>query len=126
MSSLKPEGKLILNDVVVHKTLVIRPVHQELRRELNEYNWNGSILSSTQPNRSVETFPPAEEPADRQADSGASGGAGGLQSVKDASRRVASVFGVENPHDIDRRARTVFPAAFLVINVLYWLYYLFL
>ncbi|XP_040031531.2 gamma-aminobutyric acid receptor subunit pi isoform X2 [Gasterosteus aculeatus] len=120
---------------VKHHT--IEDLHRELRRELNEYNWNGSILSSTQPNRSVETFPPAEEPADRQADSGArsdagaeepasSGGAGGLQSVKDASRRVASVFVVENPHDIDRRARTVFPAAFLVINVLYWLYYLFL
>jgi len=49
-----------------------------------------------------------------------------VQSVKQASRRVAHVFSVENPHNIDRHSRTVFPAAFLVVNVLYWLYYLFL
>lgn len=50
----------------------------------------------------------------------------GLSSVKDASRRAVSVFIVENPHNIDRHARTVFPTAFLVVNILYWLYYLFL
>ncbi|KAL6117918.1 uncharacterized protein ACO6RY_15612 [Pungitius sinensis] len=119
---------------VKHHT--IEDLHRELRRELNEYNGNGSILSSTQPNRPVETSSPAEEPAERQADSEARinaadqepalGRVGGLRSVKDASRRAASVFVVENPYEIDRRARTVFPAAFLIVNVLYWLYYLFL
>uniref|UniRef100_A0A3P8SU86 Gamma-aminobutyric acid receptor subunit pi n=1 Tax=Amphiprion percula TaxID=161767 RepID=A0A3P8SU86_AMPPE len=50
----------------------------------------------------------------------------GLSSVKNASRRAASVFTVENPHNIDRHARTVFPTAFLFVNILYWLYYLML
>lgn len=50
----------------------------------------------------------------------------GLSSVKKASRRAASVFTVENPHNIDRHARTLFPMAFLFVNILYWLYYLFL
>ncbi|XP_037316048.2 gamma-aminobutyric acid receptor subunit pi [Pungitius pungitius] len=122
---------------VKHHT--IEDLHRELRRELNGYNGNGSILSSTQPDRSAATSPPAEEPVERQADSEAriraghrepasgSGRVGGLRAATtDASRRAASVFAVENPYEIDRRARTVFPAAFLVVNVLYWLYYLFL
>lgn len=46
--------------------------------------------------------------------------------MKKASRRAVSVFTVENPHNIDCHARTLFPMAFLVVNILYWLYYLFL
>uniref|UniRef100_A0A8C4YX52 Gamma-aminobutyric acid type A receptor subunit pi n=1 Tax=Gadus morhua TaxID=8049 RepID=A0A8C4YX52_GADMO len=38
--------------------------------------------------------------------------------------RWRHVFSVENPHNIDRHARSVFPLAFLFVNVLYWLYYL--
>ena len=49
-----------------------------------------------------------------------------LRSVRQASRTVLHVFSVENPHNIDRHSRSVFPLAFLFINVLYWLYYLFL
>uniref|UniRef100_A0A668ANS3 Gamma-aminobutyric acid receptor subunit pi n=1 Tax=Myripristis murdjan TaxID=586833 RepID=A0A668ANS3_9TELE len=78
----------------------------------------------------------AEEPVDQSAKSDAksktgskekmSGTGCSLSLVKDASRRAASVFIVENPHNIDRHARTVFPIAFLFVNILYWLYYLFL
>uniref|UniRef100_A0A674E1C8 Gamma-aminobutyric acid receptor subunit pi n=1 Tax=Salmo trutta TaxID=8032 RepID=A0A674E1C8_SALTR len=50
----------------------------------------------------------------------------GLTSVKNAVRRAVSVFSVENPHNIDRHARTVFPLTFLAVNVFYWLYYLFI
>ena len=49
-----------------------------------------------------------------------------VASVRQASRTVARVFSVENPHNIDRHSRSVFPLAFLFVNVLYWLYYLFL
>lgn len=107
---------------------------QELLRELCKSNGNGSIPinSSSQPNQSVEVGSTAEEPVNSDIKSHAtakekvqSQGCG-LSSVKEASRRAASVFIVENPHNIDRRARTVFPTAFLFVNILYWLYYLFL
>uniref|UniRef100_A0A8C6WMR3 Gamma-aminobutyric acid receptor subunit pi n=1 Tax=Neogobius melanostomus TaxID=47308 RepID=A0A8C6WMR3_9GOBI len=48
----------------------------------------------------------------------------GLSTVKDAYGRAAAVFIVENPHNIDRHARTAFPIAFFFVNILYWLYYL--
>ncbi|XP_034399361.1 gamma-aminobutyric acid receptor subunit pi [Cyclopterus lumpus] len=116
----------------------IEDLHRELQREFNEANGNASIpmVRSIQPSRSVEIGSTAEEPAEQSASNDTRNNAGalekvsgqgcGLSSVKDASRRVASVFTVENPHDIDRRARTVFPTAFLFVNILYWLYYLFL
>lgn len=109
-------------------------IHQELLREFSESNGNGStpIVSSTQPNQSLEMGSTAEqsvtsnnknhaEPKDKAPEQGC-----GLSSVKDASRRAASVFIVKNPHNIDRHARTVFPTAFLFVNILYWIYYLFL
>ncbi|TNN36128.1 Gamma-aminobutyric acid receptor subunit pi [Liparis tanakae] len=101
----------------------------DLQRELNEVNGNGSahMLRSIQPSRSAAdagTAAGALEKALGRRDAGCCGR--GLSSVKDASRRVAAVFTVENPYDIDRRARSVFPTAFLFVNVLYWLYYLFL
>uniref|UniRef100_A0A4W6CK28 Gamma-aminobutyric acid receptor subunit pi n=2 Tax=Lates calcarifer TaxID=8187 RepID=A0A4W6CK28_LATCA len=119
-----------------HQT--VEDLHRDLLRELNESNGNGSIpiISSTQPNQSVEIGSTAEEPMEQSANSDTKNHAGskekmpgqgcGLSSVKDASRRAASVFIVENPHNIDRHARTVFPTAFLFVNILYWLYYLFL
>ncbi|XP_029917179.1 gamma-aminobutyric acid receptor subunit pi [Myripristis murdjan] len=119
-----------------HQT--IEELHRELLREFNESNGNGSIpmVSSSQPNQSVEIGSTAEEPVDQSAKSDAksktgskekmSGTGCSLSLVKDASRRAASVFIVENPHNIDRHARTVFPIAFLFVNILYWLYYLFL
>uniref|UniRef100_A0A8D0CS91 Gamma-aminobutyric acid receptor subunit pi n=1 Tax=Sander lucioperca TaxID=283035 RepID=A0A8D0CS91_SANLU len=85
---------------------------------------------------SVEIGSPAEELTEQSANSATrnnvvskekvSGQGCSLSSVKDVSRRAASAFTVENPHNIDRRARTVFPTAFLFVNILYWLYYLFL
>uniref|UniRef100_A0A087XHH2 Gamma-aminobutyric acid type A receptor subunit pi n=1 Tax=Poecilia formosa TaxID=48698 RepID=A0A087XHH2_POEFO len=104
-----------------------------------ESNGNGlvPIVNSSQPNQSVEVgTTTAEEPAEEPAKSDAKNHAAstekaqsqgcGLSSVKDASRRAAAVFIVENPHNIDRHARTAFPTAFLFVNILYWLYYLFL
>lgn len=108
-------------------------------KEFNEANGNGSlpVVTSTQPNQSVEVESTAEEPSKQAAaDSDTRNSAEskenmpkqgcGLSSVKSASRRAAAVFTVENPHNIDCHARTVFPMAFLVVNILYWLYYLFL
>uniref|UniRef100_A0A8C3AUZ1 Gamma-aminobutyric acid receptor subunit pi n=1 Tax=Cyclopterus lumpus TaxID=8103 RepID=A0A8C3AUZ1_CYCLU len=84
----------------------------------------------TMQHHTIEDLHRVRETNDTRNNAGAlekvSGQGCGLSSVKDASRRVASVFTVENPHDIDRRARTVFPTAFLFVNILYWLYYLFL
>uniref|UniRef100_A0A3B4ZVX7 Gamma-aminobutyric acid receptor subunit pi n=1 Tax=Stegastes partitus TaxID=144197 RepID=A0A3B4ZVX7_9TELE len=97
---------------------------EDLQR-FSESNGNGSIpiVDST-----------ADEAAEQSVDSDPKIHAGskekvqsqgcGLSSVKKASRRAASVFVVENPHNIDRHARTVFPTAFLFVNILYWLYYL--
>uniref|UniRef100_A0A3Q2UBB7 Gamma-aminobutyric acid receptor subunit pi n=1 Tax=Fundulus heteroclitus TaxID=8078 RepID=A0A3Q2UBB7_FUNHE len=89
-----------------------------------------------QPTQSVDVGSTAEEPTEGPANSDVKNHAAstekapsqgcGLSSVKDASRRAAAVFVVENPHNIDSHARTVFPAAFLFVNILYWLYYLFL
>ncbi|XP_020485391.2 gamma-aminobutyric acid receptor subunit pi [Labrus bergylta] len=116
----------------------IEDLYRELLKELNESNGNGSIpvVTSTQPNQSVEIASTAEEPAVQSVNTDtksnealkekAPGRGCTLSSVKSASRRAASIFTVENPHNIDRHARTVFPTAFLFVNILYWLYYLFL
>ncbi|XP_012707230.1 gamma-aminobutyric acid receptor subunit pi [Fundulus heteroclitus] len=119
-----------------HQTIV--DLHRELLREFAESNGNGvvPIVSSSQPTQSVDVGSTAEEPTEGPANSDVKNHAAstekapsqgcGLSSVKDASRRAAAVFVVENPHNIDSHARTVFPAAFLFVNILYWLYYLFL
>lgn len=107
-------------------------------RDFNESNGNGSlpIVTSTQPNQSMEIGSTAGEPKEQTANRDTGNSAEikeskavqgcGLSSVKIASRKAASVFTVENPHNIDCHARTVFPMAFLFVNILYWLYYLFL
>ncbi|XP_032367683.1 gamma-aminobutyric acid receptor subunit pi [Etheostoma spectabile] len=116
----------------------IEDVYRDLLREFCESNGNGSIpiVGSNQPNQSVEVGSTAEELTEQSANSTTrndvlskekvSGQGCSLSSVKDMSRRAASTFTVENPHNIDRHARTVFPTAFLFVNILYWLYYLFL
>ncbi|CAJ1058209.1 gamma-aminobutyric acid receptor subunit pi [Xyrichtys novacula] len=116
----------------------IEELHRELLKELHESSGNGSIpiVTSTQPKQSVEVDSTVEEPTEQSANSDTKNNEGlkdktpdqgcTLSSVKGASRRAASVFTVENPHNIDRHARTVFPTAFLFVNILYWLYYLFL
>lgn len=112
--------------------------YQELMRDFNESNGNGPIpiVTSTQPNQSVQIGSTAEEPTEQSANSDTRNSVGSkekvarqgcsLSTMKDASRRAVSVFTVENPHNIDRHARTAFPTAFLFVNILYWLYYLFL
>ncbi|KAM3867273.1 gamma-aminobutyric acid receptor subunit pi [Diretmus argenteus] len=115
----------------------IEDLHRDLLREFNESNGNGSIpmVSSSQQNQSVVIGSTAEEPLDQSVNSDTKsnaeskempGNGCGLSLVKDVSRRATSVFIVENPHNIDRHSRTVFPIAFLFVNILYWLYYLFL
>ncbi|KAK2903926.1 gamma-aminobutyric acid receptor subunit pi [Channa argus] len=115
-----------------HQTL--EDLHRELLKEFSESNGNGSfpVLGSTKLNQSVEMGSSAEqsmtsnnknhtESKENTPEKGCS-----LSAVKNVSRRAASVFIVKNPHNIDRHARTVFPATFLFINILYWLYYLLL
>ena len=107
-------------------------VCQDLLREFHDSNGNGSIpmVMSNQPNQPVGLEPVQEEQVDQlvtraslEAEKRSSQGCG-LASFKEASHRAASVFSVQNPHTIDSRARTLFPLAFLVVNILYWLYYL--
>ncbi|KAM6977442.1 gamma-aminobutyric acid receptor subunit pi [Aplochiton taeniatus] len=115
-----------------HQTL--EDVHRDLLREFHSSNGNGSmpLVGTSQPNRPVEISPSPEEAVDQSMASEEGPkqrrlcGGSGLSSVKKASRRAAHVFSVENPHNIDRHARTLFPLAFLFVNILYWLYYLFL
>ncbi|KAK5865068.1 hypothetical protein PBY51_016262 [Eleginops maclovinus] len=116
----------------------VEDLHRELLRDFNESNGNGSfpIVSSTRPKQAVGMSSTAEEPMEQAANCDTRNRAGakeklsgqgcGLSSVRNASRRAAAAFTVENPHDIDRHARTAFPMAFLCVNILYWLYYLFL
>ncbi|KAM9834187.1 gamma-aminobutyric acid receptor subunit pi [Syngnathus acus] len=118
-----------------HQT--IEDLHRDLVREFNESSGNGSIpvVSSTQPKDPVKVSSADEEPTEQSSnsDTKATGepkqekkGQGcSLSSVKNASKKAVSIFIVENPHNIDRHARTVFPMAFLFVNILYWLYYLF-
>ncbi|KAL0973820.1 hypothetical protein UPYG_G00211630 [Umbra pygmaea] len=111
-----------------HQTL--GDIHRELLREFEDTNGTGSMpmVSSSQPN----TVQP--DPADQLVTSiseaepteKTQGKSCCLTSVKNASQRAVSLFNIENPHNIDRHSRTVFPIAFLVVNVLYWLYYLFI
>ncbi|KAK7922564.1 hypothetical protein WMY93_009466 [Mugilogobius chulae] len=118
-----------------HQT--IEEIHRELLRELHESKGNGAlpIVSSTQPNQQPEVGSTAQdEPTEQSptqevvmngdAKETPKGQLCGLSTVKDASRRAAAIFVVENPHNIDRHARTVFPTAFFFVNILYWLYYL--
>ncbi|MGH0141903.1 UNVERIFIED_CONTAM: hypothetical protein FKN15_019946 [Acipenser sinensis] len=46
--------------------------------------------------------------------------------LKGKVQRILAFFHVENPHNIDRYSRMFFPLAFMLINVFYWIYYLFL
>uniref|UniRef100_A0A4W4E0R7 Neurotransmitter-gated ion-channel ligand-binding domain-containing protein n=1 Tax=Electrophorus electricus TaxID=8005 RepID=A0A4W4E0R7_ELEEL len=103
-------------------------------QRFNESNGNCSIqlvLSATPdkgppqdtqeeaPDQSVQSK--GEQPMGKQTSNGC-----GLSSVKRASRKAVSVMSVENPHNIDRHARTFFPVMFLLVNIFYWLYYLFI
>ncbi|XP_064181326.1 gamma-aminobutyric acid receptor subunit pi isoform X1 [Anguilla rostrata] len=115
-----------------HQT--IGDLQRELQKDLEESSGNGAIplVSSAHPRRPMELDP--AQPEDVGQSAGGRGGAvlrvqgkgRGLGSVKEASRKATAAFSVQNPHNIDRHARTVFPLAFLMVNILYWLYYLFL
>ncbi|KAI1898409.1 hypothetical protein AGOR_G00072040 [Albula goreensis] len=115
-----------------HQT--IGDVQRDLKKEFDESNGNGAIplVSSTHPGHLTELGPTQqEEMAQSSAIEGGPvvrphGKGCSLASFKEASRKAAGLFSVENPHNIDRHARTVFPLAFLIVNILYWLYYLFI
>ncbi|XP_066506032.1 gamma-aminobutyric acid receptor subunit pi [Hoplias malabaricus] len=117
-----------------HQTII--DVQRELLKEFEESNGNGSIqlVTSTTPNKVLS--PEAHEETteqcvrsegDEQREKKKKPGPGcGLSSVKQVSRRAVSMMSVENPHNIDRHSRTLFPVAFLLVNIFYWLYYLFI
>uniref|UniRef100_A0A8B9GZ49 Gamma-aminobutyric acid (GABA) A receptor, pi n=1 Tax=Astyanax mexicanus TaxID=7994 RepID=A0A8B9GZ49_ASTMX len=84
-----------------------------------------SLSKETQPETSEQSVQSVQSEGDEQTENKQGNGCG-LSSVKQASRRAASMMSVENPHNIDRHSRTLFPVAFLLVNILYWLYYLFI
>ncbi|KAJ8014953.1 hypothetical protein DPEC_G00021120 [Dallia pectoralis] len=111
-----------------HQTL--GDIHRELLREFEDSNGNGSMpmVGSSQLHQiqreptdqlvsSVSEADPTEEKPRKCCC---------LTVMKNTSRRAVSIFNVENPHNIDRHSRIVFPLAFLAVNVFYWLYYLFI
>ncbi|KAJ8254675.1 hypothetical protein GJAV_G00195930 [Gymnothorax javanicus] len=114
---------------VQHQT--IGDLQRGLQTDFEASNGNGSIprvssIHSTQ----LKEYDPA--PQEEVGQSGGSEGRAvvgrgqGLSTVKAMPRKAAGPFSVQNPHNIDRHARTVFPLSFLIVNVLYWLYYLFI
>ncbi|XP_018611885.2 gamma-aminobutyric acid receptor subunit pi [Scleropages formosus] len=115
-----------------HQT--ISDVQRDLQREFDESNTNGAIplVTSSHPSKLMEQSPKQEgvrsqSISSREEQGGTQPLKGcSLSSIKDISRKAKSIFSVENPHNIDRYARTVFPLSFFFVNVLYWLYYLFI
>ncbi|XP_045580946.1 gamma-aminobutyric acid receptor subunit pi [Salmo salar] len=117
-----------------HQT--VGDIHRELLQEFDNSKGNGTMhmVSSSQPNQVLELGSTQKDLVDQsrmsvseaEATEKKPGKGCGLTSVKNAARRAVSVFSVENPHNIDRHARTVFPLTFLAVNVFYWLYYLFI
>uniref|UniRef100_A0A8K9V8Q4 Gamma-aminobutyric acid receptor subunit pi n=1 Tax=Oncorhynchus mykiss TaxID=8022 RepID=A0A8K9V8Q4_ONCMY len=109
---------------------------QELLQEFDDSNGNGTmpVVSSSQPNQVLELGSTQKDLVDQSGTSVSEAEATekkpekgcGLTSFKNAARRALSVFNIENPHNIDRHARTMFPLTFLAVNVFYWLYYLFI
>ncbi|KAL6480148.1 hypothetical protein MHYP_G00111810 [Metynnis hypsauchen] len=108
--------------------------NQELLKDFDESNGNGSIqlVTSTTPNKGLnqeteeEMTDQSVQPEGAEQTEKKQGNRCGLSSVKQVSRRAVSMMSVENPHNIDRHARTLFPMAFLLVNIFYWLYYLFI
>nr|XP_028578012.1 gamma-aminobutyric acid receptor subunit pi isoform X1 [Podarcis muralis] len=45
--------------------------------------------------------------------------------LKNKMRRVVSYFTIQNPGNIEHYSRLLFPLCFLVVNLFYWVYYLF-
>ncbi|XP_030621410.1 gamma-aminobutyric acid receptor subunit pi [Chanos chanos] len=116
-----------------HKS--IGDVQRELLKELDESNGNGSIqlVHPTSPKKVQREESAQQETNDQsvtcegeESTEKKRGQGCGLSSVKEVSRRAVSLLSVENPHHIDRHARVLFPMAFLMVNILYWLYYLFI
>ncbi|XP_056117767.1 gamma-aminobutyric acid receptor subunit pi isoform X1 [Rhinichthys klamathensis goyatoka] len=112
-----------------HQTIV--DVQRELLREFEESNGTTHLVNSMSPKKmqtvdSTQQETPeqsvaceGDEAVDKTQEKGC-----GLSSVKQMSHRAASMMSVENPHNIDRHSRTLFPMAFLLVNIFYWLYYL--
>ncbi|XP_061091566.1 gamma-aminobutyric acid receptor subunit pi isoform X1 [Conger conger] len=115
---------------VQHQT--IADLQRDLRKEEAEGNGARPALSSTHSSQLMPLDHAQQEEGGQSADGeggavgGAQGKGRGLGSVREALRKAAAAFSVQNPHNIDRHARTIFPLSFLIINILYWLYYLFL
>ncbi|XP_016407860.1 gamma-aminobutyric acid receptor subunit pi [Sinocyclocheilus rhinocerous] len=112
-----------------HQTIV--DVQRELLKEFEESNGTTHLANSMSPKKmqteeSTQQETPEQsvtcegnEATDKKKEKGC-----GLSSVKQMSRRAASMMSVENPNNIDRNARVFFPMVFLLVNIFYWLYYL--
>ncbi|XP_051514770.1 gamma-aminobutyric acid receptor subunit pi-like [Myxocyprinus asiaticus] len=113
---------------VQHQTIV--DVQRELLKEFEESNGTTHLVNS--PKKMQTKASSQQETTDQsvtcegdcEGESKKQERECGLSFVKQISRRAASMMSVENPHNIDRHARTLFPMAFLLVNILYWLYYL--
>ncbi|TRY88819.1 hypothetical protein DNTS_015031 [Danionella cerebrum] len=110
-----------------HQTIL--DVQRELLREFEESN--GSTYLSKSPKKTQTEEPTRQEvPEQSVACEGnevveqTKVTGCGLDTVKEISRKAASIMTIENPHNIDRHSRILFPMAFLLVNILYWLYYL--
>ncbi|XP_064829291.1 LOW QUALITY PROTEIN: gamma-aminobutyric acid receptor subunit pi-like [Oncorhynchus masou masou] len=118
---------------VQHQT--VGDIHRELLQEFDDSSGNGTmpVVSSSQPNQVLELGSTQKDLVDQSGTSVSEAEATEKKpekwwpdAVEEMARRALSVFSVENPHNIDRHARTMFPLTFLAVNVFYWLYYLFI
>ncbi|XP_051715770.1 gamma-aminobutyric acid receptor subunit pi-like [Ctenopharyngodon idella] len=112
-----------------HQTIV--DVQRELLKEFEESNGTTHMVNSMSPKKlktedSTQQEMPEQsvacegnEAVDKKKEKVCS-----LSSVKQMSRRAASMMSIENPNNIDRHSRILFPMAFLLVNIFYWLYYL--
>ncbi|XP_058852166.1 gamma-aminobutyric acid receptor subunit pi isoform X1 [Acipenser ruthenus] len=118
---------------VQHFTL--QDVQRELRKDLEESNGTLPVISTSfaHPSKVVKRNYTQKDcvrvVTPGEVGSKAELGLGNGQffvALKGKVQRILAFFHVENPHNIDRYSRMFFPLAFMLINVFYWIYYLFL
>ncbi|XP_043925025.1 gamma-aminobutyric acid receptor subunit pi [Protopterus annectens] len=106
----------------------LEDVHRDMKRDFEESNGCLTTVSHSQKamikrkkNEVKTNMSPKHSREEPDADTNAT-----WFILKSKARRITSCFSVENPDNIDRHSRLVFPAAFLLTNFFYWSYYLFL
>nr|XP_006002506.1 PREDICTED: gamma-aminobutyric acid receptor subunit pi [Latimeria chalumnae] len=107
----------------------IEDVHRDLKKELEESNGCITAISrnSTPIIKRGKHLPRTNSSSENNGRNDlALDNSKILVLFKNKAHRIAGCFTVENPDNIDRYSRLVFPLAFVVINFFYWIYYLFL